>query len=386
MKLRMTVAGCLLAIALMQSVDSARAADSVSDDSVPNASEESGSYCGIYCIYGALNCYGKQVEFTSLLKPKYIGTMDGSSIHELSLAARDNGLQALPMTGLTRANLLATQTPIILHVNRPEAPAYYTHWLLFLGMENGLAKVVDAPHKPELVPIADVLARWDGVGLYVGDRVPAPATLKLESLVTGENLALLAGLLLLIGLLQRVSLKRIADSASPRPSWQTAGVMMLAAGGLAVLWHVMSEDGYARNPVAIRTVIQQHRPSFLPKLSVPELEKSLGDPNVVVVDARYPQDYQTGHLPGAINVPVFTTQAERRKLLAGVPKGSRVIVYCQSESCQFDETLGAALYAEGIENVALFPGGYRQWEKKPESNSQTELRDKAQPKQEVSQP
>ena len=84
----------------------------------------------------------------------------------------------------------------------------------------------------------------------------------------------------------------------------------------------------------------------------------------MVIDARYPRDFESGHVPGAINVPVFTTQVERRKLLANLPKGTRVIVYCQSENCQFDETLGAALYAEGIENVALYPGGIRQWEEK----------------------
>ena len=142
------------------------------------------------------------------------------------------------------------------------------------------------------------------------------------------------------------------------------GIILAVAGGLTVAWHTLAEDGYVRNLVAIRTVIQQHRPSFLHKLSVPELEKSLKDPNVVVIDARYPRDYESGHVPGAINVPVFTTQVERRKLLAELPKGTHVIVYCQSEGCQFDETLGAALYAEGIENVSLFPGGIRLWEAK----------------------
>ncbi|MEK6262362.1 MAG: rhodanese-like domain-containing protein, partial [Planctomycetota bacterium] len=84
-----------------------------------------------------------------------------------------------------------------------------------------------------------------------------------------------------------------------------------------------------------------------------------------------PRDFESGHVPGAINVPVFTTQVERRRLLANLPKGARVIVYCQSENCQFDETLGAALYAEGIENVALFPGGIRQWEAKGRPMKQT---------------
>ncbi len=340
------------------------AADVEDDSSIPDVSAEAGSYCGLYCVYASLHAHGKPIEFQSLLKMRYIGEMSGSSIQELSLAATDNGLQTLAMTGLSRANLEAAQSPIILHVSTPEAPAYFNHWILFLGMENGLAKVVDAPHRPELIPVADVLARWDGVGLYVSDQLPSPWMLKLQAICTGENLALAASLLVLASLMQRAARRRSAGPAAVRPSWQVAVMILFVAGGLAVLWHVLSEDGYVRNQVAIRTVVQQHRPSFLPKLTVPEMEASLKDPNVVVIDARFPRDYESGHVPGAINVPVFTTQVERRKLLSDLPKGTRVIVYCQSEGCQFDETLGAALYAEGIENVSLFPGGIRQWEEK----------------------
>ena len=174
------------------------AADTASESSIPDASTESGSYCGLYCVYAALHAYEKRIEFPTLLKVKYIGEMSGSSIQELSLAATDNGLQALAMSGLSRANLVAAQSPIILHVSTPDSPGYYNHWILFLGMENGLAKVVDAPHKPELIPVADVLARWDGVGLYVSDQLPSARMLKMEAICTGENLALAAGLLVLV--------------------------------------------------------------------------------------------------------------------------------------------------------------------------------------------
>lgn len=338
--------------------------DTDGESSIPDVSSEAGAYCGLYCVYATLHAHGKRIEFPTLLKMRYIGEMSGSSIQELSLAATDNGLQTLAMSGLSRANLVTAQSPIILHVSTADAPGYFNHWILFLGMENGLAKVVDAPHKPELIPVADVLARWDGVGLYVSDQAPYAGTLKAQAICTGENLALAACLLVLVSLLRRVSRRHCVGPDAVRPSWQLAGMILVVAGGLAVTWHTLAEDGYVRNPVAIRTVVQQHRPSFLPKLTIPELEQSLKDPNVVVIDARYPRDFESGHVPGAINVPVFTTQVERRKLLADLPKGTRVIVYCQSEGCQFDETLGAALYAEGIENVALFPGGIRQWEAK----------------------
>jgi len=301
------------------------------------------------------------MDFRSLLKTRYVGTMYGSSIQELALAVEDNGLHALPMMGLSRANLLAARTPIVLHVSRPSTPGYFGHWILFLGIEEGQAKIVDAPHQPERLPIADILAQWDGVGLYISEAPISPWRLKAEAILTGENLALFAGLLVLTALLPRL----LRRGSRPEPPLRLAiPALLVSPAVLAVCWHLASVDGYARNPVAIRTVIQQHRPSFLPKLGVADMQTALKDNSTVIVDARYPRDFKAGHLPGAINVPVFTSQAERRKLLGHLPKDARVIVYCQSEGCQFDEALGSALVAEGIENVSLFPGGWSHWEQK----------------------
>lgn len=351
--------GLILILCVAFLVSPLRAADESSADQIPDVGEENGGYCGIYCVYAAVNGLGRTMDFRSLLKTRYVGTLYGSSIHELALAVEDHGLHALPMMGLSRANLLASQCPIVLHVSRPSTPGYFGHWILFLGMEDGQAKIVDAPHRPERVPIADLLAQWDGVGLYISEKSLSPWRLKAEAILTGENMALFAALLVASAVIQRVVRR---SSLAGRSSRWAIPALLVAPAMLAAGWHFASDDGYARNPVAIRTVIQQHRPSFLPKLGVTEMQRAMQDKTTIIVDARYPRDFKSGHLPGAINIPVFTTQAERRKLLGNVPRDARVIVYCQSDSCEFDEALGSALVAEGIENVSLFPGGWSQWE------------------------
>ncbi|MDB5344410.1 MAG: Rhodanese-related sulfurtransferase [Schlesneria sp.] len=359
----LSVCVAVLMSAAMGSVTAAELQQEAASD-IPDVGRESTTYCGIYCAYAAMNGFGKHIDFTSLLETKYVGTMYGSSIQELEKAVTDNGLHALPMMGLSRANLISATTPIVLHVSRPEAPGYFGHWVLFLGIEDGKAKILDVPHRTELVPVADVLARWDGVGLYISEKPISPWQLKVESVLTGENVAVFAGLLVLMAILQRLSTRRRNGSVVPRRTWVIAPSLLVLAGLLAVSWHFLSHDGYARNKVALRTVIQQHLPSFLPKLGVAEMQKAMQDGKVVIIDARYPRDYEAGHLPGAINVPVFTTQAERRRLLEAVPRDAKIVVYCQSDSCQFDEALGSALVAEGIENVSLFPGGWTQWDQK----------------------
>lgn len=366
----------LLSAGVCNAVTGAEAQKGAAAD-IPDVGKESTTYCGIYCAYAAMNGFGKHVDFVSLLKTKYVGTMFGSSIQELEAAVTDNGLYALPMMGLSRANLNSAGTPIVLHVSRPEAPGYFGHWILFLGMEDGKAKILDVPHQTELVPVADILARWDGVGLYISEQPLSPWRLKVESILTGENVAVFAGLLILTAILQRLAAKRRIGGVGSRSAWVMVPSLLVAAGLLSLVWHFLSHDGYARNKVALRTVIQQHLPSFLPKLGVAEMQKILSDEKVVIVDARYPLDFEAGHLPGAINVPVFTTQAERRRLLGDVPKDARIVVYCQSESCQFDEALGSALVAEGIENVSLFPGGWMQWEQKSPAQAKPEAKKEA---------
>ncbi len=46
----------------------------------------------------------------------------------------------------------------------------------------------------------------------------------------------------------------------------------------------------------------------------------------VLLDVRTPQEYASGHLPGAINIPVQVLASR----MGEIPKGSKVVVYCAS--------------------------------------------------------
>jgi rhodanese-related sulfurtransferase len=48
--------------------------------------------------------------------------------------------------------------------------------------------------------------------------------------------------------------------------------------------------------------------------------------SVYVLDVRTPGEFAEGHVPGAVNIPVD----ELDERLAEVPKGSPVVVYCES--------------------------------------------------------
>ncbi|MCK6520497.1 rhodanese-like domain-containing protein [Myxococcota bacterium] len=52
----------------------------------------------------------------------------------------------------------------------------------------------------------------------------------------------------------------------------------------------------------------------------------LNEPEALVVDVRTEEEFNRGHLPGAINVPLHTLDAARAETLRGQP----VLLVCQS--------------------------------------------------------
>ena len=72
-----------------------------------------------------------------------------------------------------------------------------------------------------------------------------------------------------------------------------------------------------------------------PAAGVPDLDpealvglQATGDPGLVILDVRTPDEYAAGHVPGAINVPHDALEAR----LASLPelRDRDVVVYCRS--------------------------------------------------------
>jgi thiosulfate/3-mercaptopyruvate sulfurtransferase len=108
-----------------------------------------------------------------------------------------------------------------------------------------------------------------------------------------------------------------------------------------------------------------------------EVKATLDDPNVSFVDARTPQEYRVGHLPGAVNVeftqngepnqPHYWKSADDLRAMyaaAGVTPEKTIVPYCTTG------VRSAATYFTlrliGYEHVALFTGSWKEWSSHPE--------------------
>ena len=92
------------------------------------------------------------------------------------------------------------------------------------------------------------------------------------------------------------------------------------------------------------------------EVSAAEARALFAQPGVAFYDCREPNEYNLGHLPGAVFIPrgQLETNIEAR-----IPRDQRVIIYCASgnRSVLATETLLAMGYA----SVSSMAGGFRAW-------------------------
>jgi rhodanese-related sulfurtransferase len=69
----------------------------------------------------------------------------------------------------------------------------------------------------------------------------------------------------------------------------------------------------------------------LEAVSARELHRRIQDGNVTVIDVRPPAEYQAGHIPGALSVPIEQLKRGR----ATVPKAQEVVAYCRGRYCVY---------------------------------------------------
>lgn len=62
-----------------------------------------------------------------------------------------------------------------------------------------------------------------------------------------------------------------------------------------------------------------------------ELRQLMRDGDVTVVDVRPAEEYQAGHIPGALSIPV----PDLKRRLREIPKAKEVIAYCRGRYCVY---------------------------------------------------
>jgi len=102
---------------------------------------------------------------------------------------------------------------------------------------------------------------------------------------------------------------------------------------------------------------RNHRHEF-EQISAKELRKRLRNGDITLLDVRPEVEYEAGHLPGALSIPL--EELDRR--LDELPQDGTVVAYCRGPYCVFADQALELLAAKGW-TVARLEEGVAEWQR-----------------------
>jgi rhodanese-related sulfurtransferase len=90
-----------------------------------------------------------------------------------------------------------------------------------------------------------------------------------------------------------------------------------------------------------------------------ELEAAIAAGEVVVVETLGPMYYESGHLPGAINIPHTKVGELAPELLPD--RDATIVTYCSNTACQNSSAVQAQLRSLGYTDVRKYAEGKDDW-------------------------
>jgi rhodanese-related sulfurtransferase len=141
---------------------------------------------------------------------------------------------------------------------------------------------------------------------------------------------------------------------------QALGVIVIS-GALGLGANAFRADGIPLVERWTDKLAQKQQAGGSPAVSLPETVEALSRNDAVFLDARDPDFYALGHIPGAVNLPVHDFDRMFPGLKERIEAAPWVIVYCDGGGCEASLELTEKLFLAGIDRVSVFPGGFQQW-------------------------
>jgi rhodanese-related sulfurtransferase len=98
------------------------------------------------------------------------------------------------------------------------------------------------------------------------------------------------------------------------------------------------------------------------KVSWPEAQELIAHHQAVLIDVRSPIAFQSGHIPGAISVPLQEIATNLTALQNTFPPQLPLIFYCDNANCPQSRTATSLLQERRFfTHLYYFPGGLFEW-------------------------
>ena len=132
--------------------------------------------------------------------------------------------------------------------------------------------------------------------------------------------------------------------------------LLTMIGIISVLGFSCSKSGNEKETLAMSKEVKVGKKAEYKKITSDEAKKMMETQKVIVVDVRTLEEYNEGHIPNAISVPLETIENEAEAKLKN--KDDLILVYCRSGRRSREAAL--KLIEKGYTNVIDF-GGIKDW-------------------------
>ena len=96
--------------------------------------------------------------------------------------------------------------------------------------------------------------------------------------------------------------------------------------------------------------------------NVAQAKEIFDNGNVLFVDARSQDNYEDGHIPGAVSLPVGQFDEQIESFLSRHSADRRIVTYCSGRTCEDSHNLAQLLSDVGFTHVSVFIDGFPGWE------------------------
>lgn len=120
---------------------------------------------------------------------------------------------------------------------------------------------------------------------------------------------------------------------------------------------ISNQIGNKANPSSSETPV----PTFQ-ELDAETLQSLVEAEKAILLDARTADEFNHGHIPGAVNLPITRFNATYSFLTSLLSQNKIIICYCEGLDCTDSSLLALELYKKGHKDIFVYKGGMTEWE------------------------
>jgi rhodanese-related sulfurtransferase len=107
--------------------------------------------------------------------------------------------------------------------------------------------------------------------------------------------------------------------------------------------------------------VNENQPVHVSEIDIDTLKYLVESGEALLLDARTAADFNLGHLPGALSLPVYEFDRTFKDVEDLLDKEKTIITYCSSVTCIDSTLLAKKLYRSGFQNIFVYRGGFEEW-------------------------